>query len=454
MRNLWAARPPASVERVRPRAVRRVAPAVIALLVGAALVPGAVGAQTDEDAARRAAAEIQNARDRANAAADAYFRAESDLDQLEDDLAALEQEAVQLGETVDALRAEVENVALARFVNSGTGGIPLLTGLDEPQDQVQAEVFVDVLTNTGSDALDQYDVARQELADAEDELDRRRAQLEDERAEHARLRDAALAEVERLREVEEQRLRDEAVRLALEAQQAEERARLEEIARQEAEAAARAQPNPGASETTAAPATAATTSADSGADSSGSGSDGSSDDSTATTPSTAAPATAAPSGGASGGTSGGRTGSDGSGSQPSGATTPGGYLDNIVCPISGSAYSDTYGAPRSGGRSHQGVDMLAPHGVPIVAVTNGSVSFSNNSLGGLAAWLRGDNGTSYYYAHMSSFAGSSRRVSAGEVIAYNGSTGNANGVPHLHFEVRPGGGLAINPTPTVRAAGC
>jgi murein DD-endopeptidase MepM/ murein hydrolase activator NlpD len=450
MRQQGAASPTTSTGSGRRRAPWRRVVAPVALLVGMSLVPVAVSAQTDDDAAARAAREIQAARDRANAAADSFFRAESDLEQLEDDLAALEKEADQLQDTVDSLRAEVENVAIARFVNSGAGGIPLLTGLDEPQDQVQAEVFVDVVTNTGNDALDQYDVAQERLAEAEDDLARRRTELEDAQESYARLRDDALAEVERLREVEEQRLRDEAVRKALEAQQAEERARLQEIARREAEAAARAQPNPGAQpSTTAAPSTSASA-GQPDADAAG----GSTADDAATTASTAAPATVAPSGGASGGTSGGRTGAGGSGNQPAGVTTSGGYLDNIVCPMPGSAYSDTWGAARSGGRRHQGVDMLAPHGVPIVAVTSGSVSFSQNSLGGNAAWLAGDNGNRYYYAHFSGFEGSSRRVSAGEVIGYNGDTGNASGVPHLHFEIHPGGGLAVNPTPSVRAAGC
>jgi murein DD-endopeptidase MepM/ murein hydrolase activator NlpD len=447
-----AASPTSSTRSARFGAPWRRVVVPVALLVGMSLVPVAVSAQTDDDAAARAAREIQAARDRANEAADSFFRAESDLEQLEDDLAALEKEADQLQDTVESLRAEVENVAIARFVNSGAGGIPLLTGLDEPQDQVQAEVFVDVVTNTGNDALDQYAVAQERLAEAEDDLARRRTELEAAQESYAQLRDDALAEVERLREVEEQRLRDEAVRQALEAQQAEERARLQEIARREAEAAARAQPNPGAQPATTA---AASTSADAGqtneAASGGSATDAATGGTTATT---AAPATVAPSGGASGGTSGGRTGAGGSGNQPAGVTTSGGYLDNIVCPMPGSAYSDTWGAARSGGRRHQGVDMLAPHGVPIVAVTGGSVSFSQNSLGGNAAWLAGDNGNRYYYAHLSGFAGSSRRVSAGEVIGYNGDTGNASGVPHLHFEIHPGGGLAVNPTPSVRAAGC
>lgn len=98
--------------------------------------------------------------------------------------------------------------------------------------------------------------------------------------------------------------------------------------------------------------------------------------------------------------------------------------------------------------------MLAPRGTPIYAVTGGYASFKGTRLGGNSVSLAGDDGTRYFYAHLSGFEGSSRRVSQGEVIGYNGDTGNASGVPHLHFEVHPGGGSAINPTATVRAAGC
>ena len=148
--------------------------AALAVLV-AVFVPFTVVAQTSDDEAERAAREIQDARDRANAAADAVFQAQSDLDVLQEDLGTLELEAEQLQATVDQLRGEVENVALARFVNSGASGIPLLTGLQAPQDQVQAEVYVDVLTNTGNDALDQYDVAQKALVETEKELAERRA---------------------------------------------------------------------------------------------------------------------------------------------------------------------------------------------------------------------------------------------------------------------------------------
>jgi murein DD-endopeptidase MepM/ murein hydrolase activator NlpD len=225
-------------------------------------------------------------------------------------------------------------------------------------------------------------------------------------------------------------------------------AQLEEAALRNAEAAARALPNPGvlAAQAAAAEAAAAAAAAADGVEPV---------DGPGVVPADGVTvSTLAPNRGASGGTSGGRTGTGGAGSAPIGVLNGDVYIDAIVCPMPGSAYGDTWGAPRSGGRRHEGVDMLAPMGTPIFAVVSGTVRFSQNRLGGNAVSLVGDNGNRYYYAHLSRYEGSSRRVTQGELIGYNGDTGNATGVPHLHFEVRPGNGLPVNPTPSVRAAGC
>lgn len=94
--------------------------------------------------------------------------------------------------------------------------------------------------------------------------------------------------------------------------------------------------------------------------------------------------------------------------------------------------------------------MMSPGGTPLVAVESGPASVSTNRLGGNAVWLSGSSGTKYCDADLRPWEGSSRSVSQGEVIGYVGATGNA-GVDHLHFEVHPGGGSAVNPYPYVRA---
>jgi murein DD-endopeptidase MepM/ murein hydrolase activator NlpD len=98
--------------------------------------------------------------------------------------------------------------------------------------------------------------------------------------------------------------------------------------------------------------------------------------------------------------------------------------------------------------------LFAARGTPLVAVANGSVLFQGDPLGGLAAYVNGNDGNTYYYAHMNDYVGGARNVTAGELIGHVGNTGDAvDAPPHLHFEIRPGGpnGRAIDPYPTLAA---
>jgi murein DD-endopeptidase MepM/ murein hydrolase activator NlpD len=121
-----------------------------------------------------------------------------------------------------------------------------------------------------------------------------------------------------------------------------------------------------------------------------------------------------------------------------------------ACPAPGTSFVDSFGAPRSGGRTHQGVDMMGNYGMPIYAAQSGTVSHSSSSLGGNQAYVHSSSGYTFY-AHLQGYSGASGSVSAGTLIGYMGDTGNATGVPHLHFEYHPGGGAAVNPTPYVAA---
>lgn len=133
------------------------------------------------------------------------------------------------------------------------------------------------------------------------------------------------------------------------------------------------------------------------------------------------------------------------------AATPG-----FMCPVQGrSSFIDSWGYARSGGRKHKGVDMMSPRNTPLVAVVDGRIKLSSNSLGGWTAHLYADNGTVYYYAHLEGHATnltSGQRVAKGTVVGYVGNSGNARYTStHVHFEIRPNG-KAVNPYPTVRSA--
>ena len=118
-------------------------------------------------------------------------------------------------------------------------------------------------------------------------------------------------------------------------------------------------------------------------------------------------------------------------------------------------FIDSWGFARSGGRRHKGTDLLAPRGVEVYAIEDGVIDrFSNSALGGKAVYFQGDSGAYYFYAHLDDFGTQveGQRVRAGDVIGYNGDTGNARGTPHLHLQWSPTGGENwVNPYPMLAA---
>lgn len=123
-----------------------------------------------------------------------------------------------------------------------------------------------------------------------------------------------------------------------------------------------------------------------------------------------------------------------------------------VMPIAGASFTSGYGM--RWGRMHWGNDFGTPTGTPLRAMSRGTVTFagSNGNMGNLVRISYWD-GTESYYAHMSRFSASvGEEVMPGDVVGYSGNTGRSTG-PHLHLEIHPGGGPAVNPAPWLAAKG-
>ena len=161
-------------------------------------------------------------------------------------------------------------------------------------------------------------------------------------------------------------------------------------------------------------------------------------------------------GGSSGSSSGGRLSTPGAGGGPS--------VPGLVCPVQGAVagrdFSNDWGYPRSGGRFHQGNDIFAARGTPVVAVADGTVTRWNppsspTALGGITVTYRIGDGSEWYNAHLDSVAegvAPGASVSRGQTIGTVGNSGNARTTPpHLHLGRRHAGSW-VNPWPTISPA--
>jgi hypothetical protein len=141
--------------------------------------------------------------------------------------------------------------------------------------------------------------------------------------------------------------------------------------------------------------------------------------------------------------------------------------------VGGATYIDDFGQPRAGG-PHQGNDLMAERHTPAVAVEGGKIKFwTTSASAGCMLYLYGDSGTTYLYIHLNNdltanndnrgkcVAGTSyapgmkdgMHVAAGQLVGYVGDSGDANGIhPHLHFEVHPNDGAAVDPYKYLRKA--
>ena len=129
---------------------------------------------------------------------------------------------------------------------------------------------------------------------------------------------------------------------------------------------------------------------------------------------------------------------------------------SLPVPVAGvkpAGLRDTWGGARSAGRKHEGIDIFARRGTPVLSSTEGVVvRVGTNRLGGQVVWVMGPGGQRHYYAHLERYGDvhAGMRVAPGKVLGYVGTTGNAAGTPpHLHYGIYVSGG-AINPYPFLR----
>ena len=379
---------------------------VLAMAVVMAVELSGVAEARDLDRIQRDLADAREQRERVEADIDAATRA---YEELRDRIARLEVEGEELEQEVASLRLELGEIdelitdRLRAVFKHGSNLDPLSVFLasDDPSAALARAETVQRAVVSDRARTEDLVAARARLVAAEERLTVQREEVEQARAEQQRATEqleASFAELGELvgdLEAEEQAEKE---RLERERRERERRER----ERQERLAAERRAREQAAATRTAAP-------------------------SSSSASTTSAPAASAP------------------------ARTSGG----MACPLDQPrSFIDSWGHARSGGRAHRGTDLMGPRGIPVRAITNGVWNIQRpGPSAGLWAILRADNGDHFWYLHLDSHTVSNgARVTAGQQVGTNGSTGNATaGAEHVHFEWHPGGGRAVNPYPLLRS---
>ena len=404
-----------------------------------------VGALQDEiDAYLEQLIETQ---ERADAAAARYWEADLALYELSTEIARLSTRVTEIDAEVAALRERMIEVAVQRYIDSTTP--PSILAGDDINRQAVLDALARFVSEGSLDIIDDYRRARDDLEQAQAEIaERARHQQEliaqaavaaaEVQAELSAIGDVYLQIAPRL--YEQDRL--------LDGLEEEERRRLaEELRRRQAEEARRL--------AAARAALLAAQAAEVGAQEAGRTA-GEEVARAAADPDAPLVEPFEPGAGALPPVRpGDPTDRTGAAAAPAGGVPALATASGWVCPLRGPfSHFDDFGAPRHYGGWHKGNDLIASTGTPVLAVESGRVEHRANRIGGNSAYIFADSGNYYYSTHLSAYENvGTGWVPAGAVIGYVGDSGNAAGLPHLHFEYHLGGrGNHINPYPIVHEA--
>ena len=387
------------------------------------------------EARREAAIELEASTDRFETAVAEEIQLRESIQDLAAAIAVKEQE-------VTLLRAAAADVARDVYMSAGSGGIDIVFGSERFTDIPVRATYVDMANSQDQQVINRLAAVEAVFVDQQTQLEE---SLVRQRELVAAIEIAADEILTKLEEADTEYL---AIVAAWEVQEEERRRREEEARRRrEAQRAAAAAAAAAASTTTVAPTptttlapqtttattTTTTTTLPPPSITAPPADEGSTTTSTVPTPTTTTTTTLPP------------------------APAPV-VVDGRTCPVDGAVtFSDSWGAARSGGRTHKGVDVIAARNTRLVAIESGGIyRLSTSSLGGISIYLVGNSGDLYYYAHLEAFAEGltgGQPVTVGEVIGFNGSSGNApNWLPHLHFQWKPAGSADwVNPYPLVDA---